>query len=134
MRELAGQFLTLAEKQGTTVPLMNGHRLMGTSLLYMGDIAGSRAHFDQANALYDPAEHRPLSTRFGADAGVAILSHRSLALWLLGYPGAALADADHALKDARQIGQTATLMLALCYTSLTHNLLRKLRGSKRASR
>ena len=29
MRELAAQFLTLAEKQGTTVPLMIGHRLMG---------------------------------------------------------------------------------------------------------
>ena len=44
------------------------------------------------------------------DARVAILSYRSWALWLLGYPEAALADADHALKDAREIGQAATLM------------------------
>ena len=29
MRELAAQFLALAEKQGATVPLMIGHRLMG---------------------------------------------------------------------------------------------------------
>ena len=48
--------------------------------------------------------------------GVAILSYRSLALWLLGYPEAALADADHALKDAREIGQAATLMYALNFT------------------
>ena len=134
MRELAAQFLALAEKQGATVPLMIGHRLMGISLLYTGDIAEGRAHFDQAIALYDPAEHRPLATRFGQDAGVAILSYRSLALWLLGYPEAALADADHALKDAREIGQAATLMYALAHASLTHILLRKLRGSKRASR
>ena len=113
MRELAAQFLALAEKQGATVPLMIGHRLMGISLLATGDIAQGRAHFDQAIALYDPAEHRPLATRFGQDVRVAILSYRSLALWVLGYPEAALADADNALKDAREIGQAATLMYAL---------------------
>ena len=134
MRELAAQFLALAEKQGATVPLMIGHRLMGISLLCTGDIAEGRAHFDQAIALYDPAEHRPLATRFGQDVRVAILSYRSLALWLLGYPEAALADADHALKDAREIGQAATLMFALCHHVVDPYPLRKLRGSKRASR
>ena len=44
LRELAAQFLTLAEEQGTIVPLMVGHRLMGMSLLHTGDIAaGPRA-------------------------------------------------------------------------------------------
>jgi predicted ATPase len=109
-RELAVQFLALAEKQGTTVPLMLGHRLMGSSLMLTGDIAEGRAHFDQAIVLFDPVEHRPLTTRFVQDVGVAILSFRSLGLWLLGYPDAALADANHALKDAREIGQAATLM------------------------
>ena len=51
---------------------------------------------------------------------MAILCYRSWALWLLGYPEAALADADHALKDAREIGQAATLMFALCLTAFTH--------------
>ena len=55
LRELAAQFLALAEKQGATVPLMIGHRLMGNSLLLTGDIAQGRAHYDQALALYDPA-------------------------------------------------------------------------------
>ena len=119
VRELAEQFLSLAEKQRTTVPLMIGHRLMGLSLVFTGNIVGGRAHYDQAMALYDPAEHRPLATRFGVDAGVAIMSYRSLALWLLGHPEAALADTDHALKDAREIGQAATLMTALSIKSLT---------------
>ena len=65
---------------------MIGHRLMGTSLLFTGDIAEGRAHLDQAIALYDPAEHRPLATRFGQDVRVAILSYRSLALWCLAIP------------------------------------------------
>ena len=116
MRELAAQFLALAEKQSATAPLMIGHRLNGVSLLFTGDIAGGRAHFNRAIALYDPAEHRPLATRFGADIGVTILSSRSWALWMLGYPEAALADIDQAIKDARDTGQAATLMHALIST------------------
>ena len=122
LRELAVQFLALAEKQGTTGPLMIGHRLLGNSLLATGDIAEGRAHLDRALALYDPAEHRRLAARFGQDARAAILSHRSLALWMLGYPKAALADTEHALKDAREVGQATTLMYALAWTSNTQTL------------
>ena len=133
MRELAAQFLTLAEKQGATVPLMIGHRLMGTSLLCTGDIAQGRGHYNQALTLYDPAEHRPLATRFGQDVRVAILSYGSWALWFLGYPEAALADAAYGLTEAREIGQAATSMYALLHIAPPY-LVRKLRGSKRANR
>ena len=117
--ELSAQFLALAEKQGATIPLVVGHRLMGISLAWTGDIAEGRAHYDQGVVLYDPAVHRPLATRFGQDAGVSILCHRSMALWLLGYPDAALADAKQALQEARDIGQATTLMFALYFTSVT---------------
>ena len=120
MLELAAQFLALAEKQRATIPIMIGHRVMGISLLLTGGISEGRAHLDRALALYDPAEHRPLAMRFGQDVRVAVLSYRSWALWLLGYPGAALADAEQALKDAREIGQAATLMYALAHAPFTH--------------
>jgi class 3 adenylate cyclase/predicted ATPase len=120
MRDLAAHFLALAEKDGSTVPLMVGHRNMGVSLLHTGDIEKALMHIDQAIALYDPAEHRQIATRFGQDVGVALLFYRSLARWPLGYPEAALADADRAITDARGIGQAATLMPALTLTSLTH--------------
>jgi predicted ATPase len=93
---------------------------MGTSLLVTGGVAEGRAHHDRAIALYNPAEH--LATRFGQDSGVATLSYRSWALWMLGYPEAALADAEHALKDAREIGHAPTLMFALIHTSVTYIL------------
>ena len=73
MHQLAMQFLELAEKQGTTASLMMGHRLMGVSLMLTGDIVQSRAHLDQAIALYDPAAHRPLAARFGNDPGITSL-------------------------------------------------------------
>jgi predicted ATPase len=118
--ELAAQVLALAEKQRATVPLMIGHRLMGMSLLATGDIAESQAHLDRSIALYDPREHRPLAMRFGMDLRVSTLSYRSFASWFLGCPEAALAAADLALKDAREIGQAATLMYALNFIPLTH--------------
>jgi class 3 adenylate cyclase/predicted ATPase len=119
VRELAVQFLALAKKQKTTGPLMIGHRQMGLSLLHTGDIAEGRLHLDRAITLYDSAEHCLLATRFGQDVGVATLSWKSLALWLLGYPEAALADAERALKLAREIGHVATLMYALTFTQWT---------------
>ncbi len=120
MRELAADFLTLARKQGGAVPLMVGHRNMAVSLLHTGDIEKALVHVDRAIALYDPAKHRQLATRFGQDVRVALLFYRSLALWPLGYPEGALADADRAIRDAREIGQAASLMAALTLTSLSH--------------
>ena len=117
MRELSTEFLALAEKQRATVPLSVGHRLVGTSLACTGDIAQGRAHLDRAAALYNPTEHRPLALRFGQDVRVAILSNRALALWMLGYPTAALADTDQLLTDAREIGQAATVMYALFHAA-----------------
>jgi class 3 adenylate cyclase/predicted ATPase len=115
--DIAAQFLRLAEKGGATVPLMMGHEVTGISLMFTGNVAEGRAYLDRAIALYDPVEHRPLTTRFGQDHGVVALCFRSWALWLLGYPKAALADAENAVKNARAIGQAGSLMLALVLTA-----------------
>ena len=50
------------------------------------------------------------------------MSYRSWALWMLGYPEAALADADQTISDAREIGQAGTLMHALVHAPMTHIL------------
>ena len=119
VRELAAQFLALAEEQGTSTPLLIAHRLMGLSQLMKGDLVEARTHQNRAIALYDPTGHRPLVTRFGVDAGATVLCQRSWTLWCLGYPRAALADADRAVRDARGIGHIPTLMHALVYASFT---------------
>jgi predicted ATPase len=116
-REIAEQFLSLAEKQDGVAPRLIAHRIMGASSLFGGEIATGRAHLDRAIALYDPTTHRALAPRFGMDSSVAILSYRSWALWLLGYPQAALADVDRAVEEARDIRQAATMMHALVYCS-----------------
>ena len=117
--DLAADFLQLAEKQRASYPLLTGHNFLGGCLVLTGDIAKGMAHLDQGIPLYDPAKHRPLATRFGEDQRTVASFFRSIALWMLGYPEAALADNDYAHKNAREIGQAGTLMFALGYASHT---------------
>ena len=72
--------------------------------------------------------------RFGQDIGVSILSYRSLALMVAWLSRGRARRLDQALKEAREIGQAATLMYALQHAPLTHILLRELRDSKRGIR
>jgi class 3 adenylate cyclase/predicted ATPase len=110
---LAEQFLSLAESQAMTGPIMIGHRLVGTILNALGDYAEALEHLDRAVTLYDPVEHRPLAARFSQDGRVAALAFRSATLWYLGRPEAAIVDALQAIKYARELGQAPTLMYAL---------------------
>jgi len=134
MRDLAMHFRGLAKIQEATAPNMIGYRIVGTSLLLTGNIVEGRLHLDRALALYDPAEHRSLATRFGQDVRVGALSWRSMALWLLGYPAAALVDADHALKDAREVGQGYHVVVCAVLGIVAIFLLWRLRNSERVGR
>ena len=122
VRELAEQFLALAQKQSASGPRMIAHRLMGISLLFTGDPVAARSHHDKALTLYDPVEHKALTSHFGHDFGVAIFSYRPFSLWLLGYPEAALRDTEEALRIARDLGQAATLMYALAHVGVPNIL------------
>ena len=120
LRELAEQFLALAEAQSSTVPLMVGHRVMGHSRLFTGEVAESRTHYDRSLALYDRAE-LPLMTGFGGvELRVSALCFRSQGLWMLGYPKAALADAVQAMSHSRAIGHAVTLINTLCLSGRTN--------------
>jgi class 3 adenylate cyclase/predicted ATPase len=118
--DLATQFLGLAEKRRATIPRMLGHRIMGITSLHTGRLAEGRVHLDRAIALYDPAKHRSLATRFGQDVRVGTLVYRSVTVWMLGYPDDALKSADDAIEDAREIGQAATLMYAFATAACTY--------------
>ena len=117
--KIASKYLALAEKQGASIPLISGHSLMGRSLVYTSKFAQGRAHLDRAIAMYDAAQHLPVK-RFTTDPRVVCLAVRSITFWMLGYPAAALTDADEALSGAREIGQAYTLMQVLINTASVH--------------
>ena len=106
-RDVAAQFLELAEKQKAESALRQrqaaiGHSFVGVSSFLLGDIAEARTHLDQTLALYNSTEHRTPGTRYGGeDPVVASSFFRSKALWILGYSEAALLDFQQALTKAR---------------------------------
>jgi class 3 adenylate cyclase/predicted ATPase len=96
------------------------------ALTLAGDLVDGKEHYDRALALYDPAEHRPLTTRSGRDIRVALLASRSSCLWQLGYPTASRDDGERAVKNAREIANAATLMFALHAAGFNHTCRRDL--------
>ena len=114
MRELATQFLALAEKQGATVPAHGRASPYGHFLAVYGRNRGRPSASSIGQSRFTTLSSI-VRWRLGLAKTFGWQSYRSesLALWMLGYPEAALADADQALKDAREIGQAATLMYAL---------------------
>jgi class 3 adenylate cyclase/tetratricopeptide (TPR) repeat protein len=113
---LAAEFLARAERQKAAAPIVNGYRLVGTSLLMTGDISSGRAQLDRGIALCDSMDNDPSVTKsIGDDSKVVMLGFRSMALWLLGNPKAALADVEHALSQAREIESVGTLMHTLAW-------------------
>ena len=76
VRELAAQFLALAEKQGATVPLMIGHRLMGISLLLRA-ISRKASASRSGDCALRSCRASPAGDAIWRDVGVSILSYRS---------------------------------------------------------
>ena len=120
MRELAAQFLSLAEKRKATVPVMTGHRIVGTTLLYMGDFAKRDCIWIRRSRFTTCRASIACCSFWYRRCGISLILSIDGPM-VLGYPDAALADAS-AVKEAREIGQASTLMAALAVPSITHIL------------
>ena len=110
------------------------HVAFANALALTGNFVDGKEHYDRALAIYDPAEHRPLTTRSGRDVGVSLLSSRSWCLYNLGYHAASRNDAERAVKNARETGQAATLLYALQTAGFHLHLVEKLHRCKCAGR
>jgi predicted ATPase/class 3 adenylate cyclase/energy-coupling factor transporter ATP-binding protein EcfA2 len=111
--EHATNFLSVAQSQPSSDPLLVGHRILAYSLMYSGDYRAALAHFETAVSLHRPDEHRDSAFRYGQDIGVSAFVQLSVALWHRGYPDQSARAADRALAYSRQLGHAHTLAHAL---------------------
>jgi class 3 adenylate cyclase/predicted ATPase len=111
--EHATNFLSSAQSQPSSRPLLVAHRALAHSLMYSGDHRAARAHAETAASLYRPDEHRDSAFHYGQDIGVSAFVVLSWALWHHGYPDRAAQAADRALALSRQLGHAHTLAHAL---------------------
>ena len=73
MRELATEFLALAEKQGATVPLMIGHRLGGGRLGLLEILLKAECASIKRSPFTDPSERRRAGTHRPGVTGLPIV-------------------------------------------------------------
>ena len=94
----------------------------GNALTLMGYDVGGKERYDRALAIYDPAEHRPLTTRSGRDVRRSdpAVGSFGCVCGQLGYPAASRNEGERAVNEAREIGHAATLMYALWWASWFH--------------
>ena len=97
---------------------------LGYTLLYTGEFAQAREHFEQGITLYDPEQHHSLAFIYlGIDPGEGCLVNASFALFFLGYPDQALKRMNEALVLSRKLSHRFTLAHALLYASSLHSSL-----------
>jgi predicted ATPase len=119
------QTLALAQQVQDAAMLVAVHRVMGTTLQYLGAIVEAHTHFTQGLALYDHHQHRASTLLYGEDGGVTCRSHDALTLWLLGYPEQGLTRVNEALTLAQRLAHPYSLSSAFVDAMLVHVLRRE---------
>jgi predicted ATPase len=113
--EHATNFLSLAQSQPSSDPLLVGHRTLAHSLIFSGDHRAALAHAETAASLYRPDEHCDSAFHYGQEIGVSAFVVLSWVLWHHGYPDQSVRAANRALALSRQLGHAHTLAEALCF-------------------
>ncbi len=112
--ELAEQILTFARDTEAPALLLQAHRMMGTTLLWRGELTAAQSHFEQVIALYDPQHHRSHAfLYYGLDPETGCLSLAAWTLWLQGYPDQALKKIHEAQTLAQEFAHPPSLAFVL---------------------
>lgn len=124
-REIAGEFLRLAERLPYPGLAMRGHWAMEITHLHMAEFPLVMEHFEKALLLYDPERHRDDAYLYAQNPGVATRCFAAWALWFLGYPDQALERMQEALILARELSEPHGLAHALFFAAILHQLRRE---------
>ena len=82
--QIAERFLQEAEAQGRLSEAGVGHRIVGLTSMFSGDLVEARKHLETALRTYDRERDSEVRERFALDTGVAARVFLALASWLGG--------------------------------------------------
>lgn len=119
---MADEFLSQAQLLSEIVPLMVAHRMMGSTLLTVGDFKSSASHFEETIRLSISSGKQPLNNLYMVEPQVASLLLLSWDLWFLGHPDQSLLRVSEALTLAQDIGHPYTVAFAYYMASVVHLL------------
>jgi len=106
--DVAGQFLSAAQRSEDEGALMVAHRAMGQSHFLCGNLVAARSHQEQSFSLYNRERHHELAFVYGQDPGAGALLYLSWFLFFLGYPDQGRRRMEEALSLADQLAHPMT--------------------------
>jgi DNA-binding winged helix-turn-helix (wHTH) protein/predicted ATPase len=121
-REIAEEFLSLAERLPYPGLAMRGHWALEITFMHRGEFALAIEHFEKALLLYDPERHLDDAVLYAQNPGVAMPCFAAWTLWFLGQPDQALDRITEALTLARTLTEPHGLAHALCFAAILHQL------------
>ena len=129
-REIAEEFLRLAERLPYPGLAMRGHWALEITFMHLGEFALTMEHFEKALSLYDPAQHLDDAFLYAQNPGVAMRCFAAWALWFLGQPDQALDRIQEALTQARELSEPQGLAQLLFFGAILHQLRREERRAQ----
>ena len=120
-RELGQELLELARLYGDQEFLTVGHRALGSTLFYMGDLDQARTLVTRVLDAQSDYERRVQAFRYDVvDAWVTSLGYRGWISWLQGDTQAAIRDSDEAIETAQRLQHAFSHALALSFSGWLH--------------
>jgi predicted ATPase len=129
-REIAEEFLHLAERLPYPGLAMRGHWAMEVTFVHLGEFALAMEHYEKAFLLHDPERHRDDAFLYAQNPGVAMRCFAAWALWFLGQPDQALEQIQEALTLAHELSEPYGLGQALFFAAILHQLRREERRAQ----
>ena len=119
---MANEFLAKSRDASDGILLMAAHRVMGSTLLTIGEFGTSRRHFEESIALSKTERRQSVYTLYMVEPQVASLLLLSWDLWFLVYPDQSLARVSEALALAQDLSPPYSIAFAHYMTSVDHLL------------
>jgi predicted ATPase len=119
------EILRLAERQQDTGMLVEGHLVVGMSIITLEGIPAALEQLEEAIALFraEPFGVRPF--RLGNNAGVTCFTSAAFFLWMLGYPDKAVARAEEGMAMASRLQHPYSLAYVEFHCGLLRLWLRQ---------
>lgn len=107
-RELAIELLDIAKDNEGKAALVVAHRMLGTCMMFAGELSPGLAHLEESLAHYDQVDYPHLITQYGHDLKVTALTWSAWCLWRLGYPKQAMDRLNDGLFYAEKLDHPLT--------------------------
>ena len=118
--QLGERILELAGEMNNVSMKIEGHLLLGYSLVFSGSLEPGMEHLGKAVEEFKPGLHDSHKFRFGNNPGIISYTTSAICLWMMGFPDRSQKLADDAAALAERINHLSSKAYVNFHTGLLH--------------